>query len=66
MPPVAKNGMGDPDKLVDYIFKALAKGLHDTTYPFLPTTGYLVNAIPEFMRKPVKKVTIEAVRKSKK
>jgi short-subunit dehydrogenase len=66
MPPVAKNGMGDPNKLVDYIFKVLAKGLHDTTYPFLPTTGYLVNAIaPEFMRKQVKKVTIEAMRKSK-
>ena len=67
MPPVAKNGMGDPSKLVDHIFKSLAKGLHDTTYPFLPSTGYPVNAIaPEFMRKQVKKVTIEAMRKQQK
>lgn len=63
MPPVAKNGMGDPNKLVDHIFKSLAKGLHDTTYPFLPSTGYPVNAIaPEFMRKQVKKVTLDKMK----
>jgi hypothetical protein len=51
---------------VDHIFNALAKGLHDTTFPFLPSTGYPVNAIaPEFMRKQVKRVTIEAMRKLK-
>lgn len=67
MPPVAKRGMGDPNKLVDHIFHALAKGLHDTTYPFLPSTGYPVNAVaPEFMRRQVKKVTIEAMRKRQK
>jgi short-subunit dehydrogenase len=66
MPPVAKNGMGDPSKLVDHIFKSLAKGLHDTTYPFFPAAGYPVNAIaPEFMRRQVKRVTIEAMRKLK-
>lgn len=67
MPPVAKKGMGDPNKLVDHIFKALAKGLHDTTYPFLPSTGYPVNAIaPEFMRKQVKKVTLNQMKHLKK
>ena len=66
MPPVAKNGMGDPNKLVDHIFRSLARGLHDTTYPFLPSAGYPVNAIaPEFMRRQVKRVTIEAMRKLK-
>jgi short-subunit dehydrogenase len=66
MPPVAKKGMGDPNKLVDHIFKSLAKGLHDTTFPFLPSAGYPVNAIaPEFMRRQVKRVTIEAMRKLK-
>lgn len=66
MPPVAKRGMGDPNKLVDHIFNSLARGLHDTTYPFLPSTGYPVNAIaPEFMRKQVKKVTLDAMRKLK-
>ncbi|HEY6130828.1 MAG TPA: SDR family NAD(P)-dependent oxidoreductase [Halioglobus sp.] len=64
MPPVAKKSMGDPNKLVDHIFKSLAKGLHDTTYPFFPATGYAVNAIaPEFMRRQVKKVTIDAMKK---
>jgi short-subunit dehydrogenase len=67
MPPVAKRGMGDPNKLVDHIFKSLARGLHDTTYPFLPASGYAVNAVaPEFMRKQVKKVTIDAMRKLQK
>jgi short-subunit dehydrogenase len=67
MPPVAKKGMGDPDKLVDHIFKALAKGLHDTTFPFFPSTGYPVNAIaPEFMRKQVKKVTLDQMKHLKK
>jgi short-subunit dehydrogenase len=67
MPPVAKRGMGDPNKLVDHIFNSLAKGLHDTTYPFFPSMGYPVNAVaPEFMRKQVKKVTIEAMRKLQK
>ena len=67
MPPVAKKQMGDPNKLVDHIFKSLAKGLHDTTYPFLPSTGYPVNAIaPEFMRKQVKKVTLDQMKHLKK
>ena len=67
MPPVAKSQMGDPNKLVDHIFKALKKGLHDTTYPFLPSTGYPVNAIaPEFMRKQVKKVTLDQMKHLKK
>lgn len=67
MPPVAKAGMGDPNKLVDHIFKVLAKGLHDTTYPFLPSTGYPVRALaPEFMRKQVKKVTFDKLKAMKK
>lgn len=67
MPPVAKKQMGDPNKLVDHIFKSLKKGLHDTTYPFLPSTGYPVNAVaPEFMRKQVKKVTINHLKQFKK
>jgi len=65
MPPVAKRGMGDPSNLVDHIFRILAKGLHDTTYPFFPSTGYPVNAIaPEFMRRQVKKVTLDKMRRN--
>jgi short-subunit dehydrogenase len=59
MPPVAKNNMADPNRLVDHIFKALAKGKHETTYPRFPATAYPVRAIaPEFMRRQVKKVTL--------
>jgi short-subunit dehydrogenase len=59
MPPVAKNNMADPHKLVEHIFKALAKGKHETTYPLFPATAYPVRAIaPEFMRKQVRKVTL--------
>jgi short-subunit dehydrogenase len=59
MPPVAKNNMADPDKLVEHIFKALARGKHETTYPRFPASAYPVRAIaPEFMRRQVKKVTL--------
>ena len=62
MPPVAKNNMADPNKLVEHIFKALAKGKHETTYPRFPATAYPVRAIaPEFMRKQVKKVTLDQI-----
>jgi len=66
MPPVAKNNMADPHKLVEHIFKALAKGKHETTYPVFPATGYAVRAIaPEFMRKQVKKVTLGQTARSR-
>lgn len=67
LPPVAKAGMGDPNKLVEHIFKTLARGKHDTTYPFFPSTGYPVRALaPEFMRKQVKKVTFDKMKPLKK
>lgn len=59
MPPVAKNTMADPEKLVDRIFRALEKGRHEMTYPLFPATAYPVRAIaPEFMRRQVKRVTL--------
>ena len=62
MPPVAKNNMGDPDILVDKILKALEKGKYEMTYPGGISPGYVVRALaPEFMRKQVKRVTIDAV-----
>jgi short-subunit dehydrogenase len=59
MPPVAKNTLADPHKLVDKIFKTLAKGKHELTYPWFPRSGYWVRALaPEFMRKQTKRVTL--------
>lgn len=63
MPPVALNNMGDPDILVDRILKALAKGKHEMTYPDGISPGYVVKALaPSFMRKQVKRVTLNAIK----
>lgn len=64
MPPVALRSMLEPEKLVDAILAALAKGKHELTYPRRIAAGYLVQALaPGFMRRQVKRVTIEAVRR---
>jgi short-subunit dehydrogenase len=62
MPPVAKRTMADPEKLVDEIIKALARGKHEVTYPRGIAAGYIVRALaPGFMRKQVKRVTLNAI-----
>ncbi len=62
MPPVAKNHLADPEKLVDDIFRALRRGSHETTYPKGIRAGYIVRALaPEFMRRQMKRVTLDAV-----
>ena len=59
MPPVAKNNMVAPEKLVAAIMKALRKGKHEVTYPYSIVSGYIVRALsPGFMRKQVKRVTM--------
>lgn len=64
MPPVTKKTMGDPDILVAEIIKALAKGKHEMTYPKGISAGYIVRALaPNFMRKQVKRVTLDAIAK---
>jgi short-subunit dehydrogenase len=63
MPPVAKNNLADPEKLVDAIFRALRRGKHETTYPGGIAAGYIVRALaPEFMRRQVKRVTLNAMK----
>lgn len=62
MPPVSKNHLADPEKLVDDVFRALRRGLHETTYPKGIRAGYIVRALaPEFMRRQMKRVTLDAV-----
>jgi short-subunit dehydrogenase len=62
LPPVARRGTVEPDELVDAIFGALARGRHELTFPRSLAVGYVVKAIaPEFMRRQVKRVTIDAL-----
>jgi short-subunit dehydrogenase len=62
MPPVARRQMVEPERLVDAIFRALARGRHDLTFPRSLALGYVVKALaPEFMRRQVKRFTIDAV-----
>ncbi len=61
LPPVARRGIVEPGELVDAIFDALARGRHELTFPRSLALGYVVKAIaPEFMRRQVKRVTIDA------
>ncbi len=61
LPPVARRGVVEPDALVDAILAALARGRHELTFPRSLAVGYLVKAVaPEFMRRQVKRVTIDA------
>ncbi len=62
LPPVARRRVVEPDELVDAIFEALARGRHELTFPRSLAVGYVVKAVaPEFMRRQVKRVTIDAI-----
>ena len=62
VPPVTKNNLLDPVIFVDAFFDALAKGKREVTCPKHIATGYIVRALaPSFMRKQVKKVTLDAL-----
>jgi uncharacterized protein len=62
LPPVARRRVVEPEPLVDAIFEALARGRHELTFPRALAVGYVVKAVaPEFMRRQVKRVTIDAL-----
>ena len=64
MPPVARRSMVDPEPLVEAIMRALAAGKHELTYPRLIAAAYVTKAIaPEFMRRNVKRTTLDAMKK---
>jgi len=66
MAPAAKNGMVEVDGLVDATFAALAKGRHEITYPGGISPAYVIQAFaPEFMRRMVRRSTIDARDKGK-
>ena len=58
MPPKARRSMVEPDRLVEAIFQALAKGKRELTYPGGLAAGYVVRALaPGFLRQQVQRVT---------
>lgn len=58
MPAASRRRMVEPDGLVDAIFRALAKGKRELTYPRGLAAGYVVRALaPGFMRRQVRRVT---------
>jgi uncharacterized protein len=64
MPPVARRSMIEPGPVVDGIMRALARGAHEITVPRSIAAGYVVRALaPEFMRRNVKRTTIDALAK---
>jgi len=66
MPPVTRRQWIEPEVLVEAIFKALAKGKHELTYPRGLAVAYVVRAIaPGFMRNQVKRVTLGAIAKER-
>jgi len=66
MPPVSRNQFVEPEKLIDAIIKALARGRHELTYPRALAVAYVVKAIaPEFMRSQVKRTTLDALAKER-
>jgi short-subunit dehydrogenase len=64
MPPVAKRTMIQPQRVVDAVIGALARGKHEITVPRIIAAGYVVRRLaPGFMRRNTKRATIDAVAK---
>jgi short-subunit dehydrogenase len=64
MPPVSKRMMIGPERVVDAVFQALARGKQEVTVPRLIAAGYVVRALaPRFMRRNTKRTTVDAVAK---
>jgi short-subunit dehydrogenase len=62
MPPVSKRQFVEPERLVDAIVAALARGKRELTFPRWIASGYLVQALaPAFMRRQVRRNTIDAL-----
>ena len=56
----------EPERLVDAIVSALARGKRELTFPGWIASGYLVQALaPGFMRRQIRRSTIDAVDRAK-
>ena len=66
LPPVALRQIVEPERLVDEIVKALARGKRELTYPRALGVACIVRAIaPGFMRSQVKRATLSALTKGR-
>jgi len=64
MPPVSKRTMIEPQRVVEAIVDALARGRHEITVPRFIAAGYVVRALaPRFMRRSTKRSTLDALPK---
>ena len=64
MPPVSRRMMIKPERVVDAVVDALARGKHEITVPPMIAAGYIVRVLaPGFMRRNTKRTTIGAVAK---
>lgn len=62
MPPVSKRQFVDPERLVDAIMQALARGRQTLTFPRWIASAYLIQALaPGFMRRQIRRSTIDAL-----
>lgn len=62
MPPVAKRMMIEPERVIDAVMDALARGKHEITVPRFIALGYVTRILaPGFMRRNTKRTTITAV-----
>lgn len=62
LPPVARRSMIEPERVIDAIMRALARGKHEITVPRAIAVGYVVRAIaPGFMRRSIKRTTLGAL-----
>ena len=62
MPPVSRRSFAEVDGLVDEILDALKRGRREITYPRSIARAYVVQAVaPEFMRRQVRRTTLDAV-----
>ncbi len=66
MPPVSRRTMIEPEHVVDALLDALAKGKREITVPRGIAAGYVVRALaPEFMRRNVRRTTIDALERER-
>ncbi len=64
MPPVSRRSMIGPEPVIDAVMRALARGAREITVPRAIAVGYIVRTLaPGFMRRNVKRTTIDAVAK---
>ena len=62
LPPYSRRSMVEVDGLVDAVLHGLARGRHQVTYPRALASAFPVAALaPGFMRRQVRRITIEAL-----